>query len=47
MDCEVNALMGATDEELWEREGLYSSVDELCRSKCSGCINKEHINSPR
>jgi len=45
MDSEVNTLMGATNEEIWEREHLYSSVDELCRSKYSGCVNKEHINS--
>jgi hypothetical protein len=29
MDCEVSALMGAADEDIWEREGMYSSVDEL------------------
>jgi hypothetical protein len=37
MAHEVSALMGATDEEEWEREGLFSIVDELCMSKGGGC----------
>jgi hypothetical protein len=36
MECEVSALMGAADEELWERSGLFSSVDAICRIKDSG-----------
>jgi hypothetical protein len=27
MDSEVNALMGAADEEHWDRAGLFTSVD--------------------
>jgi hypothetical protein len=46
MDCEVSALMGATNEELWEREGLFSLVDELCKSKHSGCHLNECIITP-
>jgi hypothetical protein len=30
MEDEVNALMGATDEALWKRVGLFASVDVLC-----------------
>jgi len=30
MEEEVNALMGATDEALWKRVGLFTSVDVLC-----------------
>jgi hypothetical protein len=29
MEAEVNALMGVEDEAIWNRVGLFSSVDEL------------------
>jgi hypothetical protein len=29
MEVEVNALMGAADEALWNRAGLFTSIDEL------------------
>jgi hypothetical protein len=29
-------------EEVWEREGLFISVDELCKLKGGGCI----LNDP-
>jgi hypothetical protein len=37
MAHEVSALMGAIDEEEWEREGLFTTVDELCKLKAGGC----------
>jgi hypothetical protein len=46
MDCQVSALMGAANEELWERVGMFSSVHELCRSKDSGCQLNESIITP-
>jgi hypothetical protein len=46
MDCQVSALMGATNEELWERAGIFSLVDELYRSKYSGCQLNESIITP-
>jgi hypothetical protein len=30
MEAEVSALMGAADEALWKRVGLFASTDELC-----------------
>jgi hypothetical protein len=45
MECEVSALMGAADEELWERSGLFSSVDAMCRSKGSGRHIDERFNA--
>jgi hypothetical protein len=29
IEAEVNALMGATDEVLWNSDGLFASVDLL------------------
>jgi len=29
MEAEVNALMGAVDEALWCRAGLFTLIDEL------------------
>jgi hypothetical protein len=29
MEAEVSALMGASDEALWNNVGLFSSADEL------------------
>jgi hypothetical protein len=29
MEVEVNALMGAADEAIWRREGLFTSTDAL------------------
>ena len=31
MDSEVSALMGADDEELWEKEGFFTLLDEMCK----------------
>jgi len=31
MSMEISALMGTADEEIWEREGLFNAVDNLCR----------------
>jgi hypothetical protein len=31
MSMEISALMGTADEEVWEREGLFNTVDNLCR----------------
>jgi hypothetical protein len=33
MAHEISALMGALDEEEWDREGLFHTVDELCKIK--------------
>jgi hypothetical protein len=30
MDFEDSGLLGASDEEGWDREGLFKAVDELC-----------------
>ena len=38
MDSEVSALMGAADEELWEKEGFFTLVDEMCKD-VMGCSN--------
>ena len=46
MHCQVSALMGATDKELWERAGIFSLLDELYRSKYSGCQLNESIITP-
>jgi hypothetical protein len=46
MDCEVSTLMGAADEELWERAGLLSLVDELCMNKQSRCQLNDSIITP-
>jgi hypothetical protein len=46
MDCQVSALMGVTDKELWERAGIFSLVDELYKSKDSGCQLNESIITP-
>jgi hypothetical protein len=46
MDCQVSALMGAVDEELSERAGMFSLVDELYMSKDSGCQLNESIITP-
>jgi hypothetical protein len=46
MESEVNALMGATDEEHWERVGLFASVDELCRSNDKRHLHNGGINDP-
>jgi hypothetical protein len=46
MDSEVNALMGAADEELWEKEGLFSSVDEMCRFNVGSCHLNVSLNAP-
>jgi hypothetical protein len=29
MSHEINALMGTSDEEDWDREGLFNTMDEL------------------
>jgi hypothetical protein len=39
---EVSALMGAADEAVWEWEGLFTSVDELCKLKGGGCDHYDH-----
>jgi hypothetical protein len=31
MSLEISALMGAVDEEVWEHEGFFNTVDNLCR----------------
>jgi hypothetical protein len=46
MEHEVNALMGAADEEFWEKAGLFSSMDELCESKHSKCQPNVSFNTP-
>jgi hypothetical protein len=38
MDSEVIALMGAADEELWEKEGFFTLVEEMCKD-VMGCNN--------
>jgi hypothetical protein len=45
MDTEVSPLMGAADEELWEKEGLFSSVDKMCKLNGSRCHINEGLNS--
>ena len=45
MDSEVNVLMGATDEELWERAGLFNLVDAMCRNKGSRCHIDDLVNN--
>jgi hypothetical protein len=35
--------MGAIDEEEWEREGLFTTVDELCNIKVGGCSLNETL----
>ena len=42
MANEVNGLMGASDEEDWERECLFNTVDELCNLKKGGY----HLSEP-
>lgn len=44
MDFEVSALMGAAGEELWEKEGLFSLVDELCKVIAGCCNLKSNLN---
>jgi hypothetical protein len=34
MEDEVSALMGVADEALWNKVGLFSSVDELSAGTC-------------
>jgi hypothetical protein len=34
MEAEVNALMGATDEALWNRAGLFASTDAISTGTC-------------
>ena len=46
MESEVSALIGATDEEHWERAGLFASVDELCRSNDKSHLHNGGINVP-
>jgi len=46
MDSEVSALMGATNEELWEKEGIFSSVDEMCRFDAGSCHLNVSLNAP-
>jgi hypothetical protein len=33
MEHEVSGLLGASDEEDWDWEGLFKTVDELCELK--------------
>jgi hypothetical protein len=40
MSLEVSALMGTADEDIWEREGLFNIVDNLCR----GLGGDKHLN---
>jgi hypothetical protein len=30
MEFEASGLLGASDKEEWDREGLFKAVDELC-----------------
>ena len=46
MDSEVSALMGVTNEELWEKEGIFSLVDEMCRFNVSSCHLNVSLNVP-
>jgi hypothetical protein len=36
MSLEISALMGAANEEEWERVGLFSTVDKLCMNTSGG-----------
>ena len=44
MDSEDNALMGAAGEELWEKEGLFSLMDEVCKVNASCCNLNANLN---
>jgi hypothetical protein len=46
MDSEVSALMGVTNEELWEKKGILSLVDEMCRFNVSSCHLNVSLNVP-
>jgi hypothetical protein len=42
MEYEVSGLLGASDEEEWDREGLFKTVDELCEIKAG----QRHLVDP-
>jgi hypothetical protein len=42
MSLEINSLMGVVDKEVWEREGFFNTIDNLCRD--IGGANK--VNEP-
>jgi hypothetical protein len=49
MEVEVNALMGADDEAIWNRAGLFASVDEMSVGACGKLkkvSNAELISEP-